>query len=213
MIKRGASKALLAAYTALESEIEHSFDKRTKEGNYRRVLSRLESWHALRWFSDFLDNGNVLSVPDPLAREEYVIEFFAPLIKPPSVALVDGVGIVASALGVSSVICPAGPKRDLGCDLFRFNVAGSNIQSARGIDKNKTFLCIDKLASGSMAGGGIADFLIPIANSMKPDATLLFSDKLCYQDDVVECLVMLDFEIELLESKPELDLVLLQAIR
>ena len=213
MKKRGPSKALLAAYTALESEIEHSFDEKTQQGNYKRILSRLGSWHALRWFEDFLETGKINAIPDPLSREEYIVSLFGPLIKAPSIALVSGVGIVASALGVSSVVCPAGSLRDLGCELFGFTVAGDRLEQAQGLNKIKTFVSIDKLVSGAMAGGGIMDFLLPIANSMKPDTTLLFADKLAYQDDVVECLVALDFEIELLESKADLDLVLIQAIR
>ena len=213
MNKRSSSKALLAAYTALESEIEQAFDDRTSEGNYKRVLSRLSSWNSLRWFADFLEKGNTASIPDPMAREEYIVKVFGPLAKSPSIALVSGVGVVASALGVSSIVCPPGSMRDLGCDLFGYKIAGDRIDTAKGLGKIKTFLCLDKLLNGEMTGAGIADFLMPLANAMSAGTSLLFADKLAYQDDVVECLVMLDFEIELIESKADLDLVLIHALR
>jgi hypothetical protein len=213
MRKRGASKTLMAAYTAIEGQIEQLVDQKDGKGSYSRVLKRLQSWHALRWFEPFLENGDISVLPDPMTREEHIVEAFAPLVTEPSVALVSGVCILPSALSISSIIAAPSALRDIGCELFGYKVAGESIQSTRGLSKVKTFVCVDKLAVESIAGGSIMDFFLPLAESMKPGSVVLFADRLAYQDDVVECLVALDFEIEVLDSNGNLDLVMVKAFR
>ena len=209
--KGGAKKALSAAYAALEAEVERRVDGKKGAGAYKKAVARLTAWHSTQWFASCLANNLKGSIPDPLGREEKLVELVKPWVEQPALALISGNGTVPSALGLSQVVSPPSPNRELACYLFGLEVVGENIVDV-DVSAYKTVVCIDVLKSQAERFG-VVGFLSELTKDMKPGTKLVIADSISYQDDAVENLVALDFEIHELKSVSANRLVVLLAER
>ncbi len=204
-------KALSAAYAALQSEVERRVDSKKGEGAFQNAVARLVSFHSTEWFSTCLADRMSGAIPDPLGREEKLVEIVEPWIEQPAVAFITGNGTTASALGLSKVVAPPSPLRELGCYLFGLEVLGDSLHKV-DIGAFKTIVCIDVLKKQAERFG-IVGFLAELTKEMKSGSKLIIVDSISYQDDAVENLVALDFEIHELKSVGANRLVALLAER
>jgi len=192
---RSGVKALTASYAALEAEIERQVDERFGDGRYRSVVSRLTAWHAADWFSAALHGGAEGALPDPMEREERLVDIVAGWVDTPAVAVMQGTGAVVSSLGIAHVITPPGPLRSLACSLYGLEVVGSTVADLGTPSSYRSIVCIDVLQAAA-SRGGVQDFLVKVAGTLGSSASLVIADNISFQDDAVENLVALDFEFE-----------------
>lgn len=213
---RGArsGKGLLEAYRQLEAEIERRFDGRLRAGAFREAVTRLVAWYGPRWFGETaaaIDDKPPL-LEDPLAREEELVAAVAPWVKPPALAFTTGHGIMASALGIERVVGPDDALRRIGLPLFGLTSLGTSVADLPAKLDAKTVVCLDYLRCQANEGA-VLSFLTEVTGRMAPGTRLVIADDLSFQDDAVENLVALDYEILDLKSVARRRLVLVHAER
>ena len=201
--------AISAAYAALEAEFERRIDQVEGEGAYRSSLARLSAWHSAKWFAPFLRELDSQSIPDPMAREERLVELVKPLLSEPSLAFIDGRGGLAKALEITKVVAAPSPMRDLVCELYSLELQADGFESL-DLSFFETLVCLDILKEQAESRG-ILVFLTELVSKMKSGGYLIIADDISFQDDAVENLVSLDFEIHELKSVAKRDLVVLLA--